>query len=664
MVRSFYHRLINTILLLVAIILGVIFVAQNNHLESLKLAERTTSETKELNVDKSVGNPAAAGLWADSVDGGLLVKDPDAWLPDAHTSGGTLKLIMSSDPKGFNYLIENSVDVSTIGSYNLTPLVSRHKKEVTKYGPALATFMGRSDDYLTYTYTIRPDIFWHKPALEADEARDWLRQGDSCKALGERTAEKLGKDLAADRHWIQGRCRVTAHDIIFWINTMMNTQVGGAASIRSYFQDLDMDAVKATSDFSFQVKFKSKKYKNDLVSKWFGTMPEFLYAYDEDGARFEDAVLGTRYSEHWYNPRGLGNGPYRFVKFRPGEALELENDPWFPMDGNSFDKVLFKIVKEAVQHPLMLIQSASAESEKTNQGAHVKDLSPQNYRQVMKKSDKNKLFHDGTIKHAFFETYGYSYIGWNGDKPLFSDKRVRLAMSHAVKADEILKNIRFDLGERTTGPITPGLPHYDATLKPVPFDLERSKALLAEAGWKDTNDNGILDKMINGRRTEFEFTFNIVSRPVHQDTGEVVKEALKKIGIKCNLKPLEWANFQKELHTKKFDAVMLGWGTSPDVDFDQIWHSRHADTPKSSNFVSFRNKEADKIIETMEFEFDMEKRYDLSKQFHRIIYDEQPYTFLFRSKVAYFWTPQLQNAETVGKVRPYLNLRSWYLRQN
>ncbi|MAO84775.1 MAG: hypothetical protein CMH50_12985, partial [Myxococcales bacterium] len=99
-------------------------------------------------------------------------------------------------------------------------------------------------------------------------------------------------------------------------------------------------------------------------------------------------------------------------------------------------------------------------------------------------------------------------------------------------------------------------------------------------------------------------------------------------------------------------------------DFDQIWHSRHADVPKSSNFVSFRNAEADKIIEAMEFEFDMAKRYELSKQFHRIIYEEQPYTFLFQSKNAYFWTPQLQNATTVGKVRPYLNLRSWYLKQN
>ncbi|MEC7750245.1 MAG: ABC transporter substrate-binding protein [Myxococcota bacterium] len=673
MVRSFYHRLINTILLLAVIIIGVIFVAQNNHLESLALKAEQEGEQEEFKSQAAThGNPAAATLWADSIPGGLLVKDPEPWLPEGHTNGGTLKLLLSTDPKGFNYLIENSVDVSNIAAYNLVPLVARHKKEVTKYGPALAISMERSEDFLTYNYRIRPDVFWHQPALEQEEARDWLKTGASCRAVGQRTAEILKAnqpeladvELPADRHWIQGRCRVTAHDIIFWIEMMMNTQVGGAASIRSYFQDLDMSQVKATGDFSFQVKFKSKKYKNDLVSKWFSTLPEFLYAFDEDGARFEDAVIGTRYSEHWYNPRGLGNGPYRFVKFSPGEALELEKDPWFPLGGNSFDKVLLKVVKETMQHPLMLIQSATAKSEAENQGTHITALSPQNFRQVMKKSDKNKLYHDGTIAHDFYDTYGYSYIGWNGDKPLFADKRVRRAMSHAVKADEILKNIRFDLGRRTTGPITPGLPHYDETLKPIPYDLEQAKGLLKEAGWRDTNDNGILDKMINGRRTEFEFTFNIVSRPVHQDTGEVVKESLKKIGIKCNLKPLEWANFQKELHTKKFDAVMLGWGTSPDVDFDQIWHSRQADVPKSSNLVSFRNAEADKIIEAMEFEFDMAKRYELSKQFHRIIYEEQPYTFLFQSKAAYFWTPQLQNATTVGKVRPYLNLRSWYLKQN
>ena len=268
MVRSFYHRLINTILLLMAIVIGVIYVAQNNHLESLKLKELNANQKQELSNDTSSGNPAAASLWADSVPSGLLVKDPEAWLPSDHSKGGTLKLIMSSDPKGFNYLIENSVDVSNIAAYNMTPLVARHKKEVTKYGPALATYMGRSDDYLTYTYKIRPDVFWHSPALEDDEERDWLKNGESCKSVGQRTAELLkanqpelaNAELLMDRHWIQGRCRVTAHDVIL-INMMMNTQVGGSPF--EVTQDLDMTQ-KAMSDFS-QVQFRARSTR----TTWF-----------------------------------------------------------------------------------------------------------------------------------------------------------------------------------------------------------------------------------------------------------------------------------------------------------------------------------------------------------------------------------------------------------
>ena len=167
MVRSFYHRLINTILLLVVIIIGVIFVAQNNHLESLALKAEQGDETEAMKAEAATsGNPAAASLWAESIPGGLLVRDPEPWLPSDHAQGGTLKLLLSTDPKGFNYLIENSVDVANIAAYNLVPLVARHKKEVTKYGPAFALSMERSDDYLTYTYRLRPDVFWHQPALE------------------------------------------------------------------------------------------------------------------------------------------------------------------------------------------------------------------------------------------------------------------------------------------------------------------------------------------------------------------------------------------------------------------------------------------------------------------------------------------------------------------
>ena len=128
------------------------------------------------------------------------------------------------------------------------------------------------------------------------------------------------------------------------------------------------------------------------------------------------------------------------------------------------------------------------------------------------------------------------------------------------------------------------------------------------------------------------------------------------------LRPMEWANMQKKLHSKDFQAITLGWGTSPDVDFYQLWHSSQADVPKGSNYVGFRNAEADKIIEAMELEFDTNKRIELSQQFHRIVYDEQPYTFMFQNKNPYFFVKDLQNVSTL-KVRPYFDPKPWYLTQ-
>ena len=115
---------------------------------------------------------------------------------------------------------------------------------IKKYGPELATFYGRSDDYKTYTFHLRDDVLWHEPAVDnASGQYDWLLNGESCR----------------EGHFINGRCRVTAHDVVFMIDMMMNNQVAGAAPIRSYFQDLE--SYSAPDDFTLVLKFKQKKYK-------------------------------------------------------------------------------------------------------------------------------------------------------------------------------------------------------------------------------------------------------------------------------------------------------------------------------------------------------------------------------------------------------------------
>ena len=104
----------------------------------------------------------------------------------------------------------------------------------------------------------------------------------------------------------------------------LNNQVAGAAPLRSYFANLE--TYRALDDFTFQVKFNKKTQTQDRMVRGLFPMPEYLYAYDEDGIRYDDSILGTRFEAHWYDPNTIGAGPYRFVSFEAGVKIELERD--------------------------------------------------------------------------------------------------------------------------------------------------------------------------------------------------------------------------------------------------------------------------------------------------------------------------------------------------
>ena len=102
-----------------------------------------------------------------------------------------------------------------------------------------------------------------------------------------------------------------------------------------------------------------------------------------------------------------------------------------------------------------------------------------------------------------YPSRSYSYIGWNLRHPLFKDRAVRQALTHLVDRERIIKDVYLGLGRIQTGNFYIGSPNHDPTIKPYPFDVEKAKAMLAEAGWRDTDGDGVLDK--DGRKFEFVF---------------------------------------------------------------------------------------------------------------------------------------------------------------
>src|SRR5690606_30667210 len=151
------------------------------------------------------------------------------------------------------------------------------------------------------------------------------------------------------------------------------------------------------------------------------------------------------------------------------------------------------------------------------------------------------------------------------EKPLFRDKRVRAAMTHAFNRQQVIDKVFQGLGEIVSGDAAPDSPRNDPTIRPLPFDLARARALLAEAGWKDSDGDGLVDQVIDGKRIPFEFTLMLYAgSPEWSALANIYKEDLLKIGIKLTVASVEWSVMQKRTDEKSFDAFTGGWSVGYD----------------------------------------------------------------------------------------------------
>lgn len=392
----------------------------------------------------------------------------------------------------------------------------------------------------------------------------------------------------------------TVDDILYSYHRIMDPKVD-APHLRVYYQEIEK--IEKINDRTVRFTYKRPYF---LALEFCGTIPivpQHLFDNGED------------FNSHSQNRKPIGTGPYRFVSWETGKKITMErNEDYWGRSIHrmpSIKKINFEIIAEDTV-ALQILKKG---------GLDFAGLRPiQWVRQT-----NSKKFNDHFKKYQFY-TPGYSFIAWNMRRPYFSDKRVRRAMTMLVNREEILKKLNFGLGQIVTGPFYNQSPDYNPDIKPIPYDVERGRRLLKEAGWDDHDGDGILDK--DG--VPFRFEFLIASgRRFAERLASILKEDLKKVGIDMQIRQLEWALFVKNLDSRRFDAVTLGWVFGVEQDPYQVWHSSQVE--KGSNFVGFSNAEADHLIVRGRKEFDRQKRAALYRRLHAIIDEVQPYTFLYSS---------------------------------
>lgn len=210
--------------------------------------------------------------------------------------------------------------------------------------------------------------------------------------------------------------------------------------------------------------------------------------------------------------------------------------------------------------------------------------------------------------------------------PLFTDKRVRQAIAYAINKDEIIKGVLLGLGKPATGPYKPGTWAYNDKVRKYDYSPQKARELLRATGWTNLSKDGILEK--DGKPFIFEIVTN-QGNETRQKCAEIIQRQLKEVGIEVKIRILEWSAFVNDfVNKRRFDAVILGWTIPLDPDAYDVWHSSKT-APEELNFISYKNPEADEMLEKGRSTFDQKQRKKCYDRFQEILTEDQPYTFLY-----------------------------------
>ena len=442
-----------------------------------------------------------------------------------------------------------------------------------------------------------PYIFEPLLAYDFDRVKlePWLAESYEVSSGG----MEITFHLRGDAHFSDGAA-VTADDVIFTYETVVNPRVDAANLANLY-----IDVEKAVRIDERTVKFFMKrpffKTLENLSFTWtIGVLPRHIY-------RFKD---GEEFNKHRSNP--VGSGPYVFEKWDVGREVVLRRNEnyWGPKPR------LAKIIYKFIPNPLARVQSLRS---------HQVDLvipEPEQFADLVGDAEFNKEFR--CLSYWTPDTPFY-YIGWNEDAPFFSDRRVRLAMTHIINRKQIVSELLRGNGRVVTGPFYVGGGQNDGSIQPWPYDLNKARQLLDEVGWRDSDGDGLRDK--NGVPFRFKFMYSN-SYALYERIAKLLKDEAAKVGIEVIAEPTEWSILVGRLNDRKFDSAIAGWGGDIVEDPYQLWHSSQIGN-RGSNYVGFRNSRADALIEEIRGTLDEAKRNELCHQLHRILHEEQPYTFLY-----------------------------------
>ena len=451
-------------------------------------------------------------------------------------------------------------------------------------------------------------------------------------------------ELRDEAKWDNGT-PVTAVDIEFSYKNILNPLLG--SQFKPYLETLKGFEADATNPKKFKV-YLSEYYF--LAVEALCQMPIYpKYNYDPkgllDNIKLEDLadakkseLLGKQdhnlqdYTTFFQStelnatPSTIsGSGPYRISFFDPAQgAILVKKTDWWA-NGLSATQPYIAAFPDTLHYKLVIAEDAAINMLRSGDLDVSTNLTPANFKKLEADPEMSAKYNFKLQPSPI-----YNRIIINTTDPILSDKKVRQALAYSMDYDNILKEIQLGLAQRTVGPIFPGHASYNKDLVPYPFNISKAKALLEEAGWSDTDSDGVADKVINGKKTPLELELmNTTGVGVGDMITASITASLAKAGIKIKAKPTEITKILAETTAGNFQLAANASSAHPgEMDLTQTHHSKNL-APKGDNRMRYANAELDALVDKMKITKDKNERYAISKSIQAILFEDLPEVYLY-----------------------------------
>jgi len=431
-------------------------------------------------------------------------------------------------------------------------------------------------------------------------------------------------ELRPEARWDNGT-PVTVADVLFSLKLCILPGISNGA-IKGGFADVEDVLLTPGNDYKYTVVFKRPYYLAPVIAGDMNLFPKYKYdpagvldAYtvkqiqqndpkllaDSAVKRFAEAFNSEKYSREIVE----GCGPYTLEKWEAGKRIVLrKKENWwgnaFTNNGSFFkaypDKISFEIIKD---------ENTAINALKAGSIDGMASVDFKTFTQTLQK--------DAALQQDYnFYTpdmLAFEYLGLNARRNLLKDRETRRALAYAVDADRIISTLMYGLGKRIKGHIMQNRPEeQSAQLLLNEFNLQKASARLDSLGWKDSNGNGIRDKMLNGRKTELKLSLLVnAGNERREKTALLIQDDMKKAGVDIKVETLEMGAYIEALTKGNFDLVLSGTvGSALETDPYQLWHTGSA----GGNFTGFGNAYSDSLIMAFRVEMDPERRIQISKK--------------------------------------------------